>query len=455
MPHLILPCETRFREFDAKLLLACHAAERGWRVTLGALREIDERAARIRRGIYVAKGVTHRRLEVIERLRRLGHVITAWDEEGLVYASPEVYRATKVDPGALNLPRRLFAWGEANAQAWREHPDYAGTPISVTGNPRTDLLRPELRDYFAEEAARLRAQHGDFILINTNFSRLNNYLPGENHQRQLLEDGGGRIVSPDDPRLGWARHKQALFEGFLKMAPAVARRFPGHKLILRPHPSESPDIWRRVLADCPNAEVVYEGNVAAWLMAAAAMVHNGCTTAVESFLLDRPAIAYRPVVSEAFDHPLPNGLSLEALDLEALFARLEALLGDDGTLRAAAMAERRDLVRSHVASSEGDSACARIMAGLEEVAAAPEDALPFPAARALAVATTEARLLVRRLGALKPRRLRKAAYRRHKFPRVSRDEVAGSVRRFGALLDRFEGVGVEDLGGNLFRLTRA
>ena len=450
-PHLILPCETRVREFEAKLLLACFAAERGWRVTVGSMRTIDSRMPRLPRGVYVNKGVTRRKVFLTRAFRRLGHVVTAWDEEGLVYASPELYRVTKVDARALNLPARLFAWGEANAEAWRGHPDYAGTPISVTGNPRADLLRPELRGYFAEEAERLVARHGRFILVNTNFSRLNHFIPGESLQRRLLEDGGGRLVA-DDPRLGLARHKQALFRHFLEAVPAVARRFPDHKLILRPHPSESPAVWKEALAGAPNAEVVYEGNVAAWLMAAAALVHNGCTTAVESFLLDRPAIAFQPVADERFDHPLPNGLSEPARDADELFARLEAALGRGEAEREAVLAPRRALARRHVASTDGPMACEAILDALDRVRAeAPAEA--GIADRALGRAALVRRELLkraRRLGRMDA----SSAYRQHMFPPISEAEVASSIRRFGALLGRFRTLSLRAEGGDVFTLSR-
>lgn len=449
-PHLILPCETRFREFEAKLLLAAHAAERGWEVTVGAKKAIDRRLARLRRGVYVGKSVTARNRGLFGILRLLGYTVTTWDEEGLVYASPEVYHATKIGPGVLELPVRLFAWGEANAEAWRSYPDYGGTPIAVTGNPRADLLRPEMRGYFAPEAEALHARHGDFILINTNFSRLNHFNPGESRQRHLIEDGGGRIVAEDDPRLGLARHKEALFSAFRKMAPALARRFPDRKLVLRPHPSESPAIWRELLADCPNAEVVYEGNAAAWLMAAAAMVHNGCTTAVESFLLDRPAIAYRPVTSERYDHPLPNALSLEARDLDGLFARVgEALAGGAGA-RAAVLADRHAIAQRAVASIEGARACERILDVLDDLAEQP--ARGSAAKRLGGTLLAEGNALLKRIEARRAGHRNSRAYLAHMFPPVARPEAHACLTRFAGLLGRFRDLRLTDTGDSVFRL---
>jgi len=66
----------------------------------------------------------------------------------------------------------LTTWGEDNARAFRQFSGYDNnTPIIVTGNPRIDLLRPELREFYRPEAEALRERYGNFILINTNFSR--------------------------------------------------------------------------------------------------------------------------------------------------------------------------------------------------------------------------------------------------------------------------------------------
>ena len=50
-------------------------------------------------------------------------------------------------------------------------------PIHITGNPRGDMLRSEIRPYFAAEVERLRNLYGEFILVNTNFSDVNPYIP--------------------------------------------------------------------------------------------------------------------------------------------------------------------------------------------------------------------------------------------------------------------------------------
>ena len=75
----------------------------------------------------------------------------------------------------------LFAWGEDNAELWRQYPYLpAGIPIHITGNPRVDLLRPDMQGYYKAEADQIRETYGDFILINTNFNHVNAFYPAQN-----------------------------------------------------------------------------------------------------------------------------------------------------------------------------------------------------------------------------------------------------------------------------------
>jgi hypothetical protein len=199
------------------------------------------------------------------------------------------------------------------------------------GNPRADLLRRPLRGLFADEVEAIRAAHGRFVLVNTNFSRVNHLQVGQSRHLKWL-----REKRPDDPRGGFAAHKFNLFHAFLEMLPALAEALPERRFIIRPHPSERISTWQALAEPLPNVSVQHRGNVVAWLEAADALVHNGCTTAVEAFLVGCAAYAYMPLRSPSFDHPLPNGISLQCDDLRGTrFGGGQRLRGPRGGLRAA------------------------------------------------------------------------------------------------------------------------
>src|SRR5690606_22179472 len=122
-------------------------------------------------------------------ITRLGHEIVAWDEESLVrFASPEYY-GWRFSPQTFRPLAMLFTWGEDDAEMFRGYEHFPpGLPLRATGNPRLDLLRPELRGWWNEPVARIRERFGEFVLVNTNFPFVNGFVAA----LELVErDAGG------------------------------------------------------------------------------------------------------------------------------------------------------------------------------------------------------------------------------------------------------------------------
>ncbi len=177
-PVLIIPVESQVRELDAKLLLACCAVERGYRVMIGSRAYVHFAMARLPRGIYIAKSMRGMSDLMFRLIRDLGHEIVAWEEEALVHPPPSVFYTVRLSPGTMRYVSQLFAWGEENRQLLAGYPHLPQKlGMHLTGNPRGDLLRPELRAFFDAEVRALRQEFGAFLLINTNFTDVNPYLP--------------------------------------------------------------------------------------------------------------------------------------------------------------------------------------------------------------------------------------------------------------------------------------
>ena len=455
--RLTIAVENVNRELDAKLLLAAFAAERGLSVILGEKRELRLRAASLPRSVYLAKDVTPNSRRAYERVAALGHVLAATDEEALVYFSTEQYFKAKVGLETFTRPELLFAWGAENAAIWSEHPGHGGSRIEPSGNPRIDLLRPELRGYWDEEVERLRARHGRFVLVNTNFGLLNNLRDNRNHERRTLEAARRDPASVDAFDVGLAAHRLRLFEGFQEAVGALARARPDVRLIVRPHPSEDEDVWYRAAAGCSNARVVHEGNAVPWLLAAEAVVHNGCTTGLEAWLLGRPVVAFQPVVEDRFEKHLPNSLSHRAYDLGTLQKLVDAAL--DGSLQARPGEDgaRRELIGRWLASLTGPLAAERMADELVELAARVDDPGRRPTAsyRALQGAADLGQRWRRRSNRLfKPDLFRRrAAYYGRVFPTLAATELEQKIGRMGGQLGRFGAVRVRPLAKQLFEIS--
>ena len=446
---LIIPCETQTRELDAKLLLSCFAAERGFSVIVGSKKQINRRMGSLPRSIYLSKSLTKRNALNYEMLRRMGHTLIAGDEEALVYASPESYLHLKVSDAMLRKVDALVAWGPENARLWRELAGFHEAPIYITGNPRTDLLRPELRGFLMPDVEEIRRRFGRFVLVNTNFSRVNHYFPGQSRQRRALQNG---TASPLD--LGLADHKARLFARFDEMIRSLARAFPDQTIVIRPHPSEQHETWRRTTAGYPNVHVVHEGNVAPWLLASDVLIHNGCTTAIEAYLLGVVSIAYQPVRSKDFDHDLPNHMSHRAFDVEALIQLVKDQLGGGIGSNPTEDAVKRDLVDRYIAGRTGPLASERLVDALELFENERGDVRRPPLASHLAGrVAARTRGLMQRLEAYIPGHHNNLVFLRHMFPGVTEADVADRIDRFGELLGRFSAVRSRRLYDDIFEVS--
>ena len=454
-PSIILPVEVMTRELDAKLLLASIAAQRGWRVFVGCRWRLLGQFQRLPPSIYIGKDVSPRTKRIYDILPALGHAAVGWDEEALVYMSRSIYRHLRISPASLSAPRGLFAWGEDNADLWRTSEGYAGQPIFTAGNPRADLLRPGIRRYHQDAADEIRARFGDFVLLNSNFGVVNHYKPAVTEERLALIDKG---PTPEALVGTWQdgamiAYRRRMLEAFLAMLPRLASAIPDTRIVVRPHPSESPDVWRDAAADCPNVSVVGEGAIVPWLLASSAVLHNGCTTAVEGYLLGRPVVAYQPIPPHSeYDIPLPNALSRRTETVAELVAAISAVLAGSVSVPD----EQKQTLARFVASAEGPLACDRIIDGLEQMAERSDLFERRPAKERLAArAKCEIRAITRRLGISGSHRSGHTRYLQHIFPAIDRTEILSRIDRLADASGRFQRPDVFERGSNLFELRAA
>ncbi len=449
--HIILPVENQVRELDAKILLAAVMAEQGFPVIMGSRAFIHFMVDKIPRGVYMAKSMRRLSIKMFRILRQLGHEIVAWDEEGLVRWPDEEYWRWRLSPETMAMVSHLLAWGEDDARWLREYPGYSGTPIHITGNPRIDLLRPELRNFYKEKADRLRERFGRFVLINTNFSKVNHFFPHLSELKKALEERGD--TDPESFDVGKGRLKEQLFRHFLTMLPQLCSRLRDYTVVLRPHPAENHVPWLEAAEGHSNMVVLNEDSVIPWLMATELLIANGCTTMVEAAVLGTPTIAYQPVRDSRYDDDLPNAVSHRAFALgQLLDMASEIMAGRMGTLP---QKEQRRVLDRHLAALEGRFSAERITDVLEEAGylAGPPPA-PGRADFLKGWWRNRIRTFGKKINMHRPGHRNNIKYHDHRFPGTSVREITEKIERLGSLLGgRFQGLKVKKLGKHIFRVS--
>jgi surface carbohydrate biosynthesis protein len=459
---LLIPVENQVREFDPKLLLALIAARRGFSSVIGSRREMEFRIASFPRSLYLSKSMTIRSALLFKAAHKVGHKIVAWDEEALVHLPPETYYADRLCPASMGYVSHLFAWGQENVELWRQYPSLPnGTPIHITGNPRVDMLRPEMRPFFKEEVAKIRKGYGDFILVNTNFNHVNAFSPDMNLFRPIKKSGetpkfgrGVRGMSREFAE-GLRDHKQAIFQDFQRLIPVLDKAFPDYTIVVRPHPTENHEVYSKIAADCSRVRVTNEGNVVPWLLATKAVIHNGCTTGLEAYVIGLPAISYRATVNDFYDlgfYRLPNLLSHQRFDFEELRVTLGDILA--GKLGPADGDEREEIISHHLAALDGPLACERIVNACEKISDdGSELQKPLLRHQLNRWYLAKGLGLINRYKSYLPGEFNKPGFQRHRYPGISTEELSARLSRFQQILRYDEELKVEEITNQIFQIS--
>lgn len=321
--NLYITVEIASRELESKTFLSCCAAKEGFDVYVGTEDMIRRLAFLGKPGILMDKSIHSEYPPLFNRMKKLGYRIAVNDEEGLCL-NPKQYGLFNLTPAVEQTVDTFFAWGSMQRDIFVKHLPCMADNVHITGNPRLDILHPSLRKFHDKGVQEIKKKYGQFILINTRFSTCNNPIGGEAVKERFLTGKHGPNI---DYLMKRYEADEQLFDEFFDSLKKLCTQYPDKTFVLRPHPSEKMDPWLDLATQFPNLKVVREGNVHKWILASSMLIQNGCTTAIEAFLLDTPCICYRPIKTE-FDDCLPNNISFHVFNYKDLCRCVEGGLDE-------------------------------------------------------------------------------------------------------------------------------
>ena len=302
---LYLPIELYSREFNSKLYFAFKAIQKGWTVVIGPEYDINNLAQQLPRGVYFGTGFHKKMSKIFKKLKKIGHIIISQDEEGLDRLPPEFYTKYRIDKKINNFLDYFLCWGKKDEEIIKSA---FKTKIntSVVGSLRIDLLHSNLRKIFFKK---INYDHHDFVLINGSFGAVNHINGNDYYLNELKTRGWMDNLNDREFHNQRIEYKKKIFEKNIELATYLAKS--GQKVVIRPHPSENMDIWKKRTENYRNnIDVIRSGNLTSWMMASKIIIHSGSTSAIEGFLLGKKVISYRPYINEKFETGLPHSISI-------------------------------------------------------------------------------------------------------------------------------------------------
>ena len=276
-----LPCEILTRELDARVELM--RALKDCTVIIGQQWDLFSNANCLPTGLVLFKTVNQIQGVNMQRFADAGHVVCALDEEALLGKDANALTQAFSEL-AMDHCDYFLANNKIHAAAVSEV--FGGETIAV-GNQRLDLCRDPKN--YAAKAKRIKKEHGDFVLINTNFGVINSHWGGYNAARGIAKQAGLlETQKQDDEFTGGAEWEKTNMASVYQLIRLCLSK--GFKIVLRPHPGEDPKVWKAI----PGITVVEHTVPLPWLAAAQMSFHCSCTTGLEAAIMGVPTISLKP-----------------------------------------------------------------------------------------------------------------------------------------------------------------
>src|SRR5581483_3125562 len=119
-------------------------------------------------GVFLFKSFNKIHQSAMKLARQAGHRVVSLEEE-LLAQTQEQAIAGMCTEGIFGLSDLILANGKFEHDILKRLGG-GRERIEITGNGRIDILKPALQSIYRDEVNAIKAKHGDFVLVNTNFS---------------------------------------------------------------------------------------------------------------------------------------------------------------------------------------------------------------------------------------------------------------------------------------------
>ncbi len=305
--NIYLHVEISARELDSKILLGTLAAARGHEVLISDLESIIKGLKRkiLAPGIYHTKSLTpsDSKISRHQSLIDSGSKITSIDEEGgLVDEGYEKFASSRYSDRTLSQSSAVFGWGPEDTETLKKIYPKHSSKIFMTGSPRVDLWKPFFASYWNTNNLKIPKP---FLLVSSNMGAFN--MMSFNEIIKFYKEAGYFERDPETLKtlFGTIGEDYKMAFSFIEAIKYLAKNNNGYDIVLRPHPTENIDTWKIFFENIPNIKVIRNDSISVWVNNAFAVMHNGCTTAIESFVSQKPVITYTPF-ERNFSRIIPN-----------------------------------------------------------------------------------------------------------------------------------------------------
>ncbi len=343
--------EVKERELLGKSLFAVRMANAGYSVVIGKKSRLFRYAKYFQTGVYYFKGMGANNIIPMRNIKNLGHEAVGYDEEGLIMnVVPAI--SNRVRKECMEMVKYFFTVGQKQLiNTLKVYPSYKNK-IYAIGNPRFDILKKDVRDFYLDEVQKIKKKYGRFIFMPSKFTILNNTW--KKGVPKDLPVGIGRTMIEED-----LNDQKKIEKKLINFFNIVPKKYPQIKFVIRPHPVEDENYWEKLIKknECENL-ILGDKNFStnAYILASEFNIGSNCHTSLESFLLNKPTVNMRASINESMViSEVIRAISTEVLEIKELDELIKDWISKKNIVPKTLTKENRDTLNLNIENVDKDS----------------------------------------------------------------------------------------------------
>ena len=296
MKTLFIPLEIKTRELDSKLLIALKllSLSNDWKVIFGYYKKVGDywRTKNIKNFVLLETGLDKDEERYLKIYKKNSFAIIL-DEEGGVFAKSQIsFPRGGFENNCIKYLEKIFVWGPQEKKLWKlRHKNIDPNKIIISGNPRFELCKTNYFKYFNKINS---INYSNYILVSFAFGTGNSIIDQNIEIEYWAKRKGTENIR--QKILPLRIYQEKLLPLYMQGIKELVSKLKGENFIIRAHPIENIQLYKKNFINDLNVQIIENSSIQDYLPKAKLLIHNGCTTAIESFYAGKIPICFLPEI---------------------------------------------------------------------------------------------------------------------------------------------------------------
>lgn len=294
MPRVYIESQVTVRDLLSRILLGLQILNKSTfidSIVIGRNGKIQSMVKFDQGFAYIADNFSIPAKARFEKIRPFAARIYAFCDESTALNNEPLYLQRRANKISIQNCDHIFATSNYHRDLLTNAYPELEKKISNFGLPRFDFLKDGCRTIYDAQVNNLKGKYGEYILMPSNGAR-GRYLQIDQLLKKLL--GRGEINDNQvDEFVNYYKNLNDSAEQFDQAAISLAEMHKGLNFVYRGKPhSEYSAFEKNKLPE--NLFVESSLSVHPWILGAAAVVHQNCTTGIEAFVAGISSVDFIP-----------------------------------------------------------------------------------------------------------------------------------------------------------------